>query len=88
MLLAFLYNGLEFLNPYLTGRLTDIFSISGQAGVNTAVLIISIIMFNVFDIVLMRMKQIRANRLTMRVHIDFITDITDHLKNLPMNYHN
>jgi len=88
MFLAFLYNGLEFLNPYLTGRLTDIFSVSGQEGVKTAVLILSIVILNVFDIMLMRMKQIRANQLTMRVHIDFITDITDHLKNLPMNYHN
>lgn len=88
MLLAFLYNGLEFLNPYLTGRLTDVFSISGRAGIQTALLILSIAVLNVFDIILMRLKQKRSNWLTMRVHIDFVTDITSHLKNLPMNYHN
>ena len=88
MLLALLYNGLEFLNPYLTGRLTDIFSVNGQAGIQTAVLIMSIVILNVFDIVLMRQRQKRSNWLSMRVHVDFVTDITGHLKNLPMNYHN
>ena len=88
MLLAFLYNGLEFLNPYIIGRLTDVFSISGRAGIQTALLIMSIITLNVFDIVLMRLRQKRSNWLTMRVHVDFVTDVTDHLKNLPMNYHN
>ncbi len=87
-LLAFLYNGLEFLNPYLTGRLTDIFSVSGKAGIQTTLLIMSVVVLNVFDIVLMRQRQKGSNRLSMRIHIDFVTDITDHLKNLPMNYHN
>lgn len=88
MLLAFLYNGLEFFNPYLTGSLTDIFSVSGKEGVQTIVLILLIVVLNLFDIVLMRLKQKRSNWLTMRVHIDFVTDITNHLKNLPMDYHN
>jgi subfamily B ATP-binding cassette protein MsbA len=88
MLLALLYNGLEFLNPYLTGRLTDIFSVSGQAGIKTAIFIVSIVVLNVFDIILMRLRQKRSNWLSMRLHIDFVTDVTGHLKNLPMNYHN
>jgi ABC-type multidrug transport system fused ATPase/permease subunit len=88
MLLALIYNGLEFLAPYLTGRLTDVFAISGKAGIETFLFIASIIIINIFDIILMRLRQRRSNWLSIRMQTDFITDITNHLKNLPMNYHN
>src|SRR3989338_4179177 len=39
ILLAFIYYALEFLNPYLTGRLTDVFSVSGEKGKETAILV-------------------------------------------------
>lgn len=88
LLLSFTYYGLEFLNPYLTGRLTDIFSVSGESGRQTALLIGVIILVNILDMFILRLKMKTTNKLTMRVYADFITDQTYHLLNLPLSYHN
>lgn len=86
--LAFVYYALEFLNPYLTGRLTDIFSVSGEAGNQTAMLVGAIILVNAIDIFILRLKMKTTNLLTMRVHADFIVDQASHLLDLPLSYHN
>ncbi len=86
--LAFVYYALEFLNPYLTGRLTDVFSVSGETGKQTAKLVGAIVLTNVLDIFILRLKMKTANLLTVRVYADFIVDQTSHLLDLPLNYHN
>ena len=88
ILLAFIYYALEFLNPYLTGRLTDVFSVSGEKGKETAILVGIIFFLNVLDIFILRVKMRVSNVLTMRVYADFVVDQASHLLDLPLSYHN
>ena len=86
--LAFIYYALEFLNPYLTGRLTDVFSVSGEKGKETAILIGIIVLLNALDIFILRVKMRISNVLTMQVYADFVVDQASHLLDLPLSYHN
>ncbi len=86
--LAFIYYALEFLNPFLTGRLTDVFSISGESGKETIILVGIIIVLNALDIFILRLKMKVSNVLTMKVYSNFIVDQASHLLDLPLNYHN
>lgn len=88
ILLAFIYYALEFLNPYLTGRLTDVFSVSGEKVKETALLVGIIVLLNALDIFILRVKMRVSNVLTMRVYADFIVDQASHLLDLPLSYHN
>ncbi len=88
ILLAFIYYALEFLNPYLTGRLTDVFSVSGEKGKETAILVGIIVLLNALDIFILRVKMRVSNVLTMRVYADFVVDQASHLLDLPLSYHN
>jgi len=88
ILLAFIYYALEFMNPYLTGRLTDVFSVSGEKGKETAILVGIIVLLNALDIFILRVKMKVSNVLTMRVYADFVVDQASHLLDLPLSYHN
>src|SRR3989344_3728190 len=88
MFLSFFYYAIEFLNPYLTGRLTDVFSVSGEAGRQTAILIGAIALMNIADIFILQIKMNITNLLTMRVYGDFVVDQTSHILDLPLSYHN
>lgn len=88
ILLAFVYYALEFLNPFLTGRLTDVFSVSGASGRQTAILVGAVVLTNMFDVCILRIKMKATNLLTMRVYADFVVDQSSHLLELPLSYHN
>ena len=86
--LAFIYYAMEFLNPFLTGRLTDVFSVSGETGRQTVILVGAIVLVNAIDIFILRIKMNITNLLTMRVYADFVVDQASHLLDLPLSYHN